>query len=173
MAAAEATSPAPVWTSRVVCGHGAVLGRSGTADAWAEKWAAVRTDGSTHGGCATAVLDGWQVGIRADDADVATVLAAVAQARAAGPPASVLVRAATRTSLPDCSILIADGEQLAALSWGLPLGMVELGPWEYAVTGPADEPTWTPLAAGSVAALDPCGPTVFLLHAPALIEEVR
>ncbi|WGL50986.1 hypothetical protein P5P86_13545 [Nocardioides sp. BP30] len=159
----------PVWTARVLCGHHAVLGRAETVAGWTSD------DGCDVTGTGAGTGTGaWRIGVDAATAEeIERVHAAVASERDAPggadlPAASLLVRAATRHRLPACSILLADGDQLAALAWGLPLGVVELGGWEYAVaaTPPAGDSAWVPLAPGTVAALDPCGPTTFPLHAP-------
>ncbi|WP_017935129.1 hypothetical protein [Nocardioides sp. Iso805N] len=160
----------PVWAARVVCGHRGALGRPETLTAWA-----------ADDDCEPSAPGGWQVGVSAaTQTEVEAVLAAVATARGTAdgpglPVASLLVRVATRARLPQCSVLIADGDQLAALTWGRRLGIVELGGWEYAVTStpPADDLAWSPLAPGTVAALDPCGPTIFPLHPPVDTEESR
>lgn len=168
--AAQPVAPQPTWTGRVVCGHRAVLGRQATVASW-----------DSDDDCTAAEVGGWQIGVAAaTPADAAAVLAAVAAAREGGAPggapepvASILVRVATRGALPECSILLADGDQVAALAWGRPLGVVELGGWEYAVTSspPGPDMSWAPLATGTLAALDPCGPTRFSLGTAAVPTE--
>lgn len=170
-------APQPVWAARVLCGHGGILGRSETVTDWATNWAADRADDD----CEPSAPGGWQVGVSAATrTEVEVVLAAVAAARGTAqgaglPVASLLVRVATGSRLPQCSVLIAEGDQLAALTWGRRLGIVELGGWEYAVTSTptADDLAWSPLAPGTVAALDPCGPTIFPLNPPVPTEESR
>ncbi|KRF11023.1 hypothetical protein [Nocardioides sp. Soil796] len=147
------------WTSAVACRHRGALGHAQTVATWA-----------AHPDCeGAAQLDGWQVGIDAATADERTaVIEALAPIRKAGLPlSSALVRLVTRNDVPPCSVLLADGEQLAALAWGRGLALLELGNWEYAVGSPADDDqAWSPLSVGTVVDLDQCGPTRFTLPCP-------
>lgn len=148
----------------------AVLGRDATVRAWM----------SRAGPTAAIAHERWQIGVRAASAvDQDRVVHALADGHdanlAVGPG---LMRAVTRFDLPACSILVADGEQVAALSWGRPLGLAELGDWEYVVsTTPPVLATgsrtaqWRLLPPGMLLVLDPCGPTYFPLPLPPDLEQ--
>jgi len=148
----------------------AVLGRDATVRAWL----------SGAGLTAAIAHERWQIGVRTASAvDKDQVVHALADAHDAslgvGPG---LMRAVTGFHLPACSILVADGEQVAALSWGRPLGLAELGDWEYIVsTTPPVLATgsrtaqWRLLPPGMLLVLDPCGPTYFPLPLPPDLEQ--
>jgi hypothetical protein len=73
----------------------------------------------------------------------------------------------TRHDLPSCSVLLSDGELAAGLAWGQPLGLSEVGAWEFALTSqPLPDHDWAPLAPGTIVVLDSCGPTVFRVPYP-------
>lgn len=145
------------WISRVVCEHTAVLGRAPTVDAWqphAPEAAACEAGEELHG---------WQVGIRArTPAEHQRVLRAVDAVAADRVPVAGAAARLSRLDLPACSVLLSDGELAVGLAWGEPLGLGEIGAWEYALTSDAlpDHP-WTLLSPGTIAVLDSCGPTVF------------
>ena len=92
----------------------------------------------------------------------ATLLLAVGEDALAGAIARL-----TRFDLPSCSVLLGDGDLAAGLAWGEPLGLSEIGAWEFSLTATplADHP-WTPLTPGTIAVLDSCGPTVFRVPFP-------
>ena len=153
------------WVSRVVCEHAAVLGRAPTVEAWP------RHAGDTPCSTPPPVHDrqvGWQVGVRArTPGDRQRVHEALASIGADHLPLAGAIARLSRADLPACSVLLGDGELAAGLAWGEPLGLGEIGAWEYALTSEslADHP-WTPLAAGTIAVLDSCGPTVFRVPFP-------
>ena len=152
-------SPDP-WISTVTCGHRGVLGRASTVAAW--------TDAACCAEATTA--DGWRVGVEADDPSV--VHRSVAALRRLNLPVGPALARLSRQRLPSCSILLSDGDGLAALAWGRPLGLVEIDRWEYAMTSepPAGAP-WAAVSPGTLIDLADCGPTVFHLPYPDDLQE--
>ena len=146
------------WGAALDCPHRGVLGRDTTRAQW------------RHSGCGNAAeqINGWRLATVGLEPPILAAL--LRQARDDGlPVASALVRVATRHRLPDCSVLLTDGEDLAALAWGRPMYLLDLGGWEYvaAAEPPTDSPVDPdPLPARSVLALSPCGQTRFALHPP-------
>ena len=148
------------WTSRVVCEHSAVLARAATIDTW-----------RAHDDATCSVpgrVDAWEVGIRAGSAaDRSHVRDAVASISGEGVPLPGAIARLTRLGMPACSVLLADGELAAGLAWGEPLGLGEIGAWEFTLTSdPLPEHPSTPLTPGTIVVLDSCGPTVFRLPYP-------
>lgn len=152
------------WISRVVCDHHAVLGRAPTVDAWPPHAAAEAT--CTH----AEHVGGWTVGIAAPTEEARShVRDAVASVSEDDLPLASAAGRLTRLGLPECSLLLSDGEYAAGIAWGRPLGLGEIGAWEYALTStPLPGHPWTPLALGTIAFLDSCGPTLFRLPVPEL-----
>lgn len=149
------------WVSRVVCEHTAVLGRAPTVEAWQAHAEAATPCGPRQ------EQNGWQVGVRSrTPADQQRVLDAITAVPEDLPLAGAIARL-TRADLPACSVLVSDGELAAGLAWGEPLGLGEIGAWEYALTSTAltDHP-WTPMTPGTIAVLDSCGPTLFRVPFP-------
>lgn len=150
------------WVSRVVCEHSAVLGRAPTVDAWPGHLAG-------EAPCATSAnVATWEVGIRAGSASAReAVHGAVASISGESLPLAGAIARLTRFDLPACSVLLGDGELAAGLAWGEPLGLSEIGAWEFTLTAvPVADHPWTPLTPGTIAVLDSCGPTVFRVPFP-------
>lgn len=149
------------WVSRVVCDHHAVLGRAPTVDGWLAH--------DEREGCRHAERVGaWTVGIAAPTEQArAQVREAVASVSEHDLPLASAAGRLTRLGLPECSLLLSDGEYAAGIAWGQPLGLGEIGAWEYALTStPLTDHPWTPLPLGTIAFLDACGPTIFRLPHP-------
>jgi hypothetical protein len=151
------------WIGAVDCRHRGILARASTVATWA-----------TGTCCDSSVALGpWQCAVDAANTDdAAGVLARIDALRAVDQPASATMARLSREDLPSCSVLISDGRSLAALSWGVPLGLIEIDRWEYAVTsGPVPGSVWTPLIPGTILDLADCGPTVFSLPCPHAAKE--
>ncbi|BBH16596.1 hypothetical protein Back2_08830 [Nocardioides baekrokdamisoli] len=138
------------WIGRVICPHEAVLGREETV-----------TDWSGHASCVEPGRVGrWAVAVIGDAART-QVLDTLASIVPDAPVAGAIARL-SRADLPRCSVLLSDGEYAAGLAWGEPLGLADLGGWEYALSAaPLDRGSWSPLSPGTIVVLDSCGPVVF------------
>lgn len=147
---------APQWGSRVICAHEAALGQASTLAAWP-------TDGCPE----VDRLGHWEVGVRtAEPIATSMVLDALRRTPTGLTIAEALARL-TREPLPRCSVLLADGEYAGGLAWGEPLGLSDLGGWEFSLaTRPAERRAWRPMVPGTIVSLDACGPTVFTVDFP-------
>lgn len=151
------------WIGAVNCRHRAVLARASTVTAW-----------TSADCCDSAVTIGvWRLAVDATDpADAALILNRVDALHTLGQPASATLARLSREDLPSCSILMSDGQSIAALTWGHPLGLIEIDRWEYAITsGPVPGAVWTSLPSGTLVDLADCGPTLFSLPCPHAVKE--
>lgn len=151
------------WVGAVDCRHRGVLGRASTVAAW------------TSAGCcqSTTAVDTWRVGVDTpSSADQASIIARIEALRTLGHPPSATLARLSRDDLPACSILVSDGHVVAALAWGLPLGLIEIDRWEHAITSaPVPGSAWKSLPSGALVDLADCGPTIFSLPCPHAAQE--
>ena len=151
------------WIGVVDCRHRGVLARASTVTTW------------TSARCCNSVvtLGAWRLAVdAADPADARLVIDRVEVLRTLDQPPSATLARLSREDLPTSSILMSDGHSLAALTWGLPLGLIEIDRWEYAITSaPVAGSSWTPLPSGTLVDLADCGPTLFSLPCPHAAKE--
>lgn len=155
--------PPDPWIGAVGCRHRAVLARSSTVAAWTSPECCPAQDPIAE----------WQLGVdAATSTDTLEVQQTIAALRSLALPPSATLARLSREDLPPCSILLSDGQCVAALVWGRPLGLVEIDRWEYAVTS-SRQPgaVWSRLESGTLIDLADCGPTFFSLPCPHTAKE--